>query len=210
MFLVIDMKRLTTVMIVEYIESILGWDVYPKKVEGGYQFSSYSVTTQAKMARWNNPIIKVPSLSKIGLDVWASIFSDILKGNGIVSKRILSMDDFKMEIADGKMFSVQFKKRDSDEIRNMTARRGVRKGVKNDPGTNGAWNRKNLDRMHDILTVYDVNKLPDDKFVILDSDGKLVDNSQRGAFRRINLPGIISVKVHGRRYEYKNNIFIEV
>ncbi len=201
------MSRVTSQKVSNFISSAMGWNVYPEKVKGGYRFTSKSEETRQKMTHWENPLIEVPNMSTLSLDIWASIFNDILAGNNQTAFDIMSLDDFKRKISDGKMFSVTFQKRDSDEIRVMTARRGVRKGVKNDPGTNGAWNRKALDAMHDILTVYDVNKLPDDSAVVIGDDGKPVDTRQRGAFRRINIPGIRQIKVHGKRYQFKNNLF---
>lgn len=84
------------------------------------------------------------------------------------------------------VFGVAFTKANGD-YRKMSARRGVKKGVKNDSSANGSWNRKNNDAMHNLLTVYDMNKVDENKPV----------EESKGAFRRIPLERLISVKMNG-------------
>ena len=43
--------------------------------------------------------------------------------------KILSLEDFLADVNDGKMFTVTFVKKTDGELRTMTARRGVSKGV---------------------------------------------------------------------------------
>lgn len=127
--------------------------------------------------------------------------------------RHLTIEDMIVEIGDGKIFSVEFIKKTNGEYRKMVARRGVYKGVKNDEGTNGAWNRKALDAMHKVLTVYDVNKLEDkESTVLLDIDGNVVNKKDRGAFRRINLDGLKKAKINGVSYIFDEDkkVLVEV
>ena len=118
--------------------------------------------------------------------------------------KTLTVQQFVNEVNDGEFFSVEFIKRTNGEFRQMTARRGVSKGVKNDSGTNGSWNRVNQDKEHGVLTCYDVNK-------VVDHDNLEENPKNKGAFRRIPLDGLLRAKAHGIRYEFdKNrNIFVE-
>lgn len=90
-------------------------------------------------------------------------------------------------------FGVGFTKANGD-YRKMSARRGVKVGVKNDAGTNGAWNRVNNDIQNNVLTVYDMNKVNENE-----SNG---DEPSKGAFRRISLDRLDYVKVKGVKYLY--------
>lgn len=103
--------------------------------------------------------------------------------------KTMTIQEFINEVDDGKYFSVKFIKKDNT-LREMTARRGVHKDVKNDSGTNGSWNRKQLDAVHEVLTVYDANKYDENKS----------EEDNRGAHRRINLKTIQEVKLHGIHY----------
>ena len=89
------------------------------------------------------------------------------------------------------VFGVEFIKKNG-EYRRMAARRGVTKGVKNDSGTNGSWNRVAQDKAHQVLTCYDMNKV---------DETKPIDQS-KGAFRRIPLTRLKKVRVHGTSYTF--------
>ena len=80
---------------------------------------------------------------------------------------------------EGKLFGVEFVKKDKT-IRRMSARLGVRKGVK------GVVDRKAEDDRLNLLTVYDFNA---DK----------TDETQ-GGFRRVNLSTVRSVTIQGEKY----------
>lgn len=118
--------------------------------------------------------------------------------------KTLTIDEFIEEVSDKKIFSVSFIKKTNGEFRKMTAIRGVSTGVKNDSGTNGSWNRVNQDKAHNVLTCYDSKKLKD--------EDNLENKSNTGAFRRINLDGLIEAKAHGVRYVFdkKLNVFVEL
>lgn len=90
-------------------------------------------------------------------------------------------------------FGVGFTKANG-EYRIMSARRGVSKGVKNDSGVNGSWNRKSNDAANNVLTVYDMNKV--------DENTQSGNDATKGAFRRIPLNRIDYVKVKGAEYQY--------
>ena len=76
----------------------------------------------------------------------------------------------------------------------MLCRMHVTKGVK---GVLAPGQRKSEDQAHSVLTVYDM--------------AKVTENSVKGAFRRINLAQLISVKIEGVRYNYSTaqNLLIE-
>lgn len=116
--------------------------------------------------------------------------------------KTMTLDQFLVEIDDGKKFGVTFIKKTNGEIRVMNAQRRVKVGVKNDPGTNGSWNRAAQDKMHNVLTCYDSNKVDETKD----------ENGNKGAHRRINLDGLLEAKVHGVRYRFDKatNMFIEM
>lgn len=104
--------------------------------------------------------------------------------------KTLTIDQFINEVNDGKTFGVEFIKRSNGEYRVMSARRGVKKGVKNVEDKRGSWNRVENDKKHGVLTCYDMNKV--------DESIELEEN--KGAFRRIPLDGIVKVSVHGVQY----------
>lgn len=118
--------------------------------------------------------------------------------------KTLTIQEFIEEVSDKKIFFVSFIKKTNGEYREMNAIRGVGKGVKNDAGTNGSWNRVNQDKVHNVLTCYDSLKLQDNE----DLDNK----TNRGAFRRINLDDLVEVKAHGVRYKFdkEKNLLIEL
>lgn len=100
---------------------------------------------------------------------------------------ILSKRQIKAEMArdlimksGNQTFGVTFIKKTDGSIRNMQARLHVSKGVK---GT-GNGNRKAEDKAHNVLTVYDMNKVEDGK-------------PTKGAFRRISLDQVLRIKVRG-------------
>ena len=70
----------------------------------------------------------------------------------------------------------------------MTARRGVTKGVK---GIIPPEVRREEDERNNVLTVYDVNKITN-------------ENDVKGAFRRINLDGLKSVRLGGVEWTWDN------
>lgn len=104
---------------------------------------------------------------------------------------MLTLEQFLEMVDDDKFFTVTFVKRTNNMVRTMTARRGVKKGVKG-VGHSFKPEDKNL------LCVYDVNKMVEG-----------TDN--RGAFRMINLDALLSCKVHGQyyRWDYNERCFIE-
>lgn len=117
--------------------------------------------------------------------------------------KTLTVQEFINEVDDGKYFYVEFIKKTNGEYRKMKAQRRVSVGVKNDPGTNGSWNRKNQDAEHNVLTCWDSEKMVDDN----------VDNPKnRGAHRRINLDGLICATAHGVYYDFDKDrkLFVEV
>lgn len=84
-----------------------------------------------------------------------------------------------IESTQGQFFSVQFTKKDKT-VRQMTARLGVRKGVK---GVGRRYNPKD----YGLIGVYDVNKLEEGK-------------DEKGAFRMINVNTLNWIKVGGKVY----------
>ncbi|ASV44224.1 hypothetical protein PBI_SCTP2_209 [Salicola phage SCTP-2] len=109
-----------------------------------------------------------------------------------------TVQEFVNAVDDNNTFTVRFIKRTNGEERTMNARRRVSKGVKNDEGTNGSWNRANQDAQHNVLTCYDMNKI--------EKVGK------KGAHRRINLDDILEVRHHGERYlmDQDKGVLVEV
>jgi hypothetical protein len=98
--------------------------------------------------------------------------------------QILSLENFLNEVNDGKLFTVTFVKKTDGTLRTMTARRGVTKGVKG-----VAVDRAGEDTRNNVLTVYDMQKLEEGK-------------DDKGAFRRINLDALVSLKHKGKQYAY--------
>lgn len=116
--------------------------------------------------------------------------------------KTMTMQEFLTSVDDGKKFGVTFIKKTNGEVRVMNAQRRVKVGVINEYTLRGSWNRKDNDKAHNVLTCYDTNVIDPDK----DESGN------RGAFRRINLDGILECKVHGVRYKFdkEKNLFIEM
>ena len=111
------------------------------------------------------------------------------------SKRTLTVQQFIDKVnASHLIFGVTFIKKGNGELRKMQARMHVTKGVK---GVQDPLTRKLEDQLHSVLTVYDMQKPTE--------DGK-------GAFRRINLAQLVSVKVEGTQYNWDNkqDLLIEV
>lgn len=109
----------------------------------------------------------------------------------------LTIAQFKEEVKDGKMFSVAFRRKTDKKvggvvvepagtIREMVARTGVQKGVK---GVIAPEVRKAEDAENNVLTVYDMAVLEAGK-------------DEKGAFRRINLSDLLTVKLHGKTYNW--------
>jgi hypothetical protein len=92
------------------------------------------------------------------------------------------------ESADAKrVFGVTFVKKTTGEIRKMACRRGVTKGVK---GVMPVGHRKAEDRRCRVLTVFDMNKV--------EANG----GDTKGAFRRINLDGLVSMSFKGTTFKW--------
>ena len=90
-------------------------------------------------------------------------------------------------------FGVTFIKKSDGSLRTMSARMGVKKGVK---GVLPKGQRKAEDAANSVLTVFDMNA---DKGAL-----HTFDDGKKGAFRRINLDGLQSVSLKGTRYEWDN------
>lgn len=102
-----------------------------------------------------------------------------------MAKERISYDQFLDETKDGLLFSAKFIKRTTGEERLMVCRRGVTigvtgKGMSYDPA------------QRNLLTVYDVNKEND-------------RTGFRGAFRQINLDGLIEVHHRGKIWKWDND-----
>lgn len=93
---------------------------------------------------------------------------------------INNVADFTNAVRDGKFFTVVFTKKTDGSLRKMTARLGVKKGVKGviDPEV-----RAEEDRRNGVLTVYDM---------------------AAAGFRRINLQSLHTVKVQGKTWAWNN------
>ena len=86
------------------------------------------------------------------------------------------------------IFGVSFVKKGNGELRNMQARMHVTKGVK---GVLAPGQRKAEDAAHGVLTVYDM--------------AKVTESNTKGAFRRINLAQLVSVKLQGTAYNWSES-----
>lgn len=106
----------------------------------------------------------------------------------------MTLSEFKDATDSGQIFTVEFIKRSNGELRSMTARRGVKKGVK---GVGMSYNPAD----HNLLTVYDMKKM-DPKSP--QNQGKSDDEMMKGAFRNINLDALIGVKMNGKTYSWNN------
>lgn len=111
-----------------------------------------------------------------------------------MAKQILTLENFLNEVNDGKLFTVTFVKKGDGELRTMTCRRGVSKGVKG-----VAVDRAGEDARNNVLTVFDMQKIEEGK-------------DEKGAFRRINLEALVSLKHKGVSYAYAHarKEFVEV
>lgn len=88
-------------------------------------------------------------------------------------------------------FGVTFIKKGDGSLRTMSARMGVKKGVK---GVLPKGQRKAEDAANNVLTVFDMNA---DKGAL-----HTFDDGKKGAFRRINLSGLQSVRLAGKHFHY--------
>jgi hypothetical protein len=104
----------------------------------------------------------------------------------------ITLEQFMDLTSNGRIFGVDFIKRSDNTVRSMRARRGVSKGVK---GTGQSY----TPGQRQLLTVYDMAKL-DPKAA--HNAGKSADEMTRGAFRNINLDGLVSVRLGGQRYDW--------
>ena len=101
----------------------------------------------------------------------------------------LSVHDVLNLIDDpNQFFHVKFIKRTTGDLREMTCRKGVSKGVTG-KGLKFDPTKKNL------ITVYDVNAPADDG---------------RGGFRMINVDGLLEIKAHHRRWLFNDGVAEEV
>mgnify|MGYP000282247883 CR=1 FL=1 len=192
------MARLTSIKIANAIFEKFGIYALPKKIYTGYKFGD-----KDDVFAWDVSPVKVKNLNSLTIEEWLGEFERCMKEHE--QNDSMTVEEFKETVRDGKMFSVKFIKKTNGEVRDMVARRGVFKGVKNDSSVNGSWNRKQQDATYNVLTVFDVNKLPSDVEVVeTDEKGKAVKPEHRGAFRRINLDGLLEVKVHGNTYTYND------
>ena len=116
-------------------------------------------------------------------------------------KAVLTLEQFIKDTASGKIFTVEFVKRTNNEMRVMTARRGVTKGVK---GVGQAFNPAE----YNLLTVYDMQKLDEND---PKNKGKSVEEMEKGAFRNINLDQLVALRMGGKSYNWDNNrkVFVE-
>jgi hypothetical protein len=101
-----------------------------------------------------------------------------------MAKQILTLAQFLEQANDGKLFTVTFVKKTDNSLRTMTCRRGVSKGVKG-----VAVDRAGEDARNNVLTVFDMQKIEEGK-------------DEKGAFRRINLEALVSLKFKGAQYAY--------
>ena len=88
-----------------------------------------------------------------------------------------------MRGTNGKMFSVQFEKKDGS-IRDMTCRLGVKKGV---IGTGRKGWASDTVKAYGLLGVYDMNKIE-----------RL---GEKGAFRMVNIKTLRKFKINGQEYD---------
>ncbi len=98
----------------------------------------------------------------------------------------MTLPEFLDRTADGKIFNVTFVRRSDGQIRQMTCRRGVKRGVtgeglKFDP------------RAYALLPVFDMNK------VTRDAEGQPVE---KGAYRMVNLEHLLTLKLGGVEYDF--------
>ena len=106
----------------------------------------------------------------------------------------MSLEEFKEKTSNGQIFSVDFIKRGDGSLRTMSARRGVKKGVK---GVGLAYKPED----HNLLIVYDMQAL-DPKAP--HNTGKSEEDLERGAFRNINLEGLVGLRMDGKTWHWNN------
>lgn len=113
----------------------------------------------------------------------------------------MTLAQFMENTANGQIFSVDFVKRTDKTIRTMSARRGVKKGVK---GVGQAYDPK----AKNLLTVYDMHKLDPSRE---SNRGKSVDEMEKGAFRMINLEGLVALRMGGKTYDWNHQrgVFVQ-
>lgn len=106
----------------------------------------------------------------------------------------MSLDEFKEKTSDGRIFSVDFIKRGDGSLRTMSARRGVKKDVK---GVGMAYNPDD----YNLLNVYDMQALDP---AAPHNSGKSETELERGAFRHINLEGLVGLRLGGKKWHWNN------
>lgn len=109
-----------------------------------------------------------------------------------MAKAEMTLEQFIEQTSKGQIFSIDFVKRTDNSLRTMSARRGVKKGVK---GVGMAYDAK----AKNLLTVYDMQKLDPSR---ADNQGKSVDEMEKGAFRNINLEALVALRMGGKAYDW--------
>lgn len=118
-----------------------------------------------------------------------------------MTKAQLTLEQFIEATNSGQIFSIDFVKRTDNSLRTMSARRGVKKGVK---GVGQAYDPK----AKNLLTVYDMQKLDPSRE---SNKGKSVDEMEKGAFRNINLEALVALRMGGKAYDWNHSkgLFVE-
>lgn len=113
----------------------------------------------------------------------------------------MTLAEFMEKTDNGHIFTVDFVKRTNNELRTMSCRRGVKKGVK---GVGQSYDPK----AKNLLTVYDMQKLDPSRE---SNKGKSVEEMEKGAFRNINLEGLVAVRMGGKSYDWdhQKGVFVE-
>jgi hypothetical protein len=95
----------------------------------------------------------------------------------------MNLEEFEKATSDGTIFTVDFIKRTTGEMRKMNCRRGVKKGVTGE-------GRKFDPKAKNLLGVFDMQ--------VVETSG------EKGAFRFINLEGLMTLKFKGEKYDWDN------
>lgn len=98
----------------------------------------------------------------------------------------LKLAEFIEKTSKGQIFTVEFYKRSTGELRVMNCRRGVTKGV---TGKGLKFDPKEKD----LLVVYDMQK------IVKHTDGT---EDTKGAFRMINLSDLKALRMDGASYDW--------
>jgi len=120
------------------------------------------------------------------------ILADLAKKRGYELVEDTSPESVReiMELVGNKIGSVHFIKRGDGTLRKMSYRLHVTKpSVAKSPS--GRTDRKTMDRLHDQMTVFDVNK------VVRGINGEVIG---RGAWRTVPLENVVRVAAAGKVY----------